>query len=190
MRYGLFELNQSKPLTGDNMAETAKKCPPQVQDLIVHLRSTGTGEGKLKTLENLGKNTDSLNEFIAFLPQNIPLETMKKVDAYLLKVSTDKAGTTSKVRESWTQTDRAKALLKAHKESTAQALEDSTVDDSKAVVDTDEASEVSSMNADEAIDAISRMRSVEKLQNISSTDKRKTVKEAADNRIKELSEGQ
>lgn len=53
----------------------------------------------------------------------------------------------------------------------------------------EETSEVSDMNADEAKDAISRMRSTDKLQHIAENDKRKTVQEAAQKRLDELKNG-
>lgn len=63
---------------------------------------------------------------------------------------------------------------------------DSPKDNDDAEGSEEDQSEVADMNADEAKDAISRMRSKDKLENIVLTDKRKTVQDAAQKRLDEL----
>jgi hypothetical protein len=263
MRNGFLELtNQSRK--GNNMAEQLKAepqqvtkegqaaqeearnrvCPPQVLDLVDHLRSTGTGQAKLDRMTELGKTTKNLDEFLSMLPANIPLITMGKVDEYLGKIIVEKEEkvTGKKLKEGWLNTERGKALQKKHREAAKKAEgtgetktetrseyqsslpEYNVLQESKAPVlkpegsnqtkqlgadvevpsksvpespeegttrgegseDDAAQSDVADMNADEAKDSISRMRSKEKLQNICETDKRKSVKEAAEARIKEI----
>lgn len=121
MRYGLFELNTIHP-KGNNMAET-KVCPPQVLALVEHLRSTGTGQAKLDKITELGKLTNSLDEFLSMLPANVPPQTLTKVDEYIGKTITEKEekATGKKGPEAWLTTERGKGLLNRHKEAAAKA---------------------------------------------------------------------
>lgn len=69
------------------------------------------------------------------------------------------------------------------------ALEDEDEGKAGVVEDDGEPSEVAGMNASEAIDTISRMRSEKHLTHILATDKRKSVQEAARDRLNALSGG-
>lgn len=129
MRYGLFELPENQALKGTNMAEEVKEarigkeCPPQVLDLVSHLRETGTGNAKLERITELGKTTKDLNEFLSMLPNNIPAPTMNKVDEYLGKAVVEKEEKASgkKIKEGWLATEKGQNLLKRHKETKAKA---------------------------------------------------------------------
>lgn len=225
-------------------AREGKVCPPQVLDLVDHLRTTGTGQAKLDRITELGKVTKDLDEFLSMLPNNIPALTLQKVDEYIGKIVAEKQEKVSgkKLKEAWLLTKKGKALQKRAKEDADRAEgkgdtvvqtrdesqssipEKTVLVESKAPVlkpegsahskqlgadvevpadsvpkspedeeatsraagDEEDKSEVADMNVDEAKDAVSRMRSREKLQNISRTDKRKGVKDAVEQRLQEL----
>ena len=218
-------------------------CPPQVTDLVEHLKATGTGQSKLDKITELGKVTKNLEEFLVMLPNNVPPATLEKIDDYLGKVvsgTTDKdkeaSPTPSKeLKDGWLATEKGKVLLKKSKQAAAKGkgkpgeTTTETRDESQSSIteqtilqenknpvlqragdshskqlgadvevpvdgggdgtDSEEKSEVADLNVSDARDAISRMRSKDKLEHIVLTDKRKSVQDAAEARIKEMESG-
>ena len=185
------------------MAKQQKVCPPQVTVLVEHLKSTGTGSEKLDNLIKLGQQfSHDLDEFLEALPSSVPLATIAKIDDFICRhpgwADTQKAKGLRKIKD-----DQQKALQRAEqaamkppvktepvKDEEENEQEEEKTEGSETEGADDEVSEVSTLNATEAKDAISRMRSVEKLQHIVANDERKTVKEAAEFRLEELKEAQ
>lgn len=187
------------------MAE--KICPPQVMTLVEHLRSTGTGQAKLDKITELGKVTKNLDDFLEMLPSNIPQVTLQKVYEFIkrAKDASDKAkgkGSTvtetrnesqSSIPEHTVLVESKAPVLKPEGSNQAKQLgadvevpKKDAPEEGEGSDDNGESSEVADVNADEAKDVISRMRSTDKLQHIADNDKRKTVKEAAEARLTEL----
>lgn len=198
------------------MPVTARKLPPQIKELVDHLRSTGTGQSKLDKITALGMEARSGEEFIDSVRLNVPPGTWVKVQEYLASIGADvkdpAAGLTSAKEDAGMVSSRsenqssipevtlthpgravtlgevvAPGVVKARQlgaDRVVAGAEEGKVegdDEGK-----DEKSELADMNADEAKDAISRMRSKEKLGHIAANDSRSTVKQAAQKRLEEL----
>lgn len=54
-----------------------------IEELIEHLKSTGTGESKLDTLKKIGPNCGSLEEFLNSMKIHLPTGTFAKVIAFI-----------------------------------------------------------------------------------------------------------
>jgi hypothetical protein len=63
-----------------------KPCPPQVLELVEHLRHSGTGEAKLKKLVEIGSTSSGAEEFLAEADKVLSPVTMAKVRAYISSV--------------------------------------------------------------------------------------------------------
>lgn len=136
MKYGLFELNNNQPI-GVNMADENRVkearegavCPPQVTELVAHLKSTGTGQAKLDKLTELGGLTKNLDEFLKMCPANVPAATMKKIEDYIAQqVVTPEAK--KAMKEDWAKTEKGKEIKDKFKKRAEGGIESRSQDQS------------------------------------------------------------
>ena len=145
-----------------------KAIDTSVSELVEYLRSTGTGTDKLQAITSLGRSCKSTKEFMDELRKVVGLTTLTKITDYLSN-----------------HTDCKPCYCPEDKKATAPSAS-AALDKEEETTTEDDA--VLNMNAADAIDSISRMRSVEKLEAIVVNDKRKTVIDAANKRLAELQE--
>lgn len=135
--------------------------PVNIDGLLAALKASGTGEPKLKALRELAGRVDNFEDFAALANTVVSGGTLTKMEEYYT-VNPPPACPVAPLKEA------------------AKGADDNG---------DEEESPVSNENADEAIDAISRMRSLDKLQHIIDTDPRKTVQEAAFKRLEAITAG-
>jgi hypothetical protein len=58
-------------------------CPPQIADLIEHLKASGTGFGKLEALKCLAAKCKGSEEFLVEAAKIVPEGTMAKITAFV-----------------------------------------------------------------------------------------------------------
>lgn len=162
----------------------AKKLPNEVTQLVEYLRSSGTGEGKLKAIEDLAKSAPSPDAFLDGLEAATNSVTAAKAKAYLLnafgigkvvEVRITKKSDAPSVAEVLEQLDKGSGQEQ-------QLQGDKTLDEQ-----TEEPTDVTGLNVAEASEVIGRMKSVPKLEIIGLTDNRVTVQKAVEARLTELS---
>lgn len=165
----------------------SKKPDPRIGDLLEYLKSTGTGQGKLDALNELAKDCDSREEFLARAAKAVPEGTMEKIATFYSDNKEPPRVTTMQPAASG---PNPPAVIQPARSSTEMANQKVNVGDKgdKAGATGQEGdqpeSPVADKNADEAISSIAAMRSKEKLQEIVSHDTRVTVRKAAEDRLK------
>lgn len=194
------------------MPVTTRKIPNEIKELIDHLRASGTGQSKLDKITAVALKARNADEFLNSVRLNVPPGTWVKVQQFLSERGVDVDSivtakeaegeissrsemqssipeiTFTRQREAATIGEVvAPGVVKARQDGADRVLTDQAKGEAGGEGGDDgEQSELASLNANEAKDAISRMRSKEKLQHIANTDGRSTVKEAAQKRLEEL----
>lgn len=185
-----------------------------VKELIRHLRSTGTGEAKLEQLLKLGHSCGCLDDFVAEAEKVVPPGTMTKINKWIgdqayIHVTSVTQGTTVDPKSNashWHKTKRGPTLAsKVHadrnrlrEEEGLEPLPEPQIPgavepDDGEEIETEpevnpEPSDVSDLNADQAKATVLGLTQKGNLLRIVETDTRKTVREAAEKRLLELSE--
>lgn len=145
-----------------------KTLPPPIQELIDHLRTTGTGEAKLAKLAAVGMKCEDGKEFMLAAKEVVPDVTWKKIEAYvdLQKKNTNADPITGDT------------TLSQNDDEEEESIEDETTDLIEDGLPTDR------MNAEESIKAIHDGKfDKEQLEVIAAFDTRTTVQSAAKKKL-------
>lgn len=200
------------------MPKLETKVPPQVTNLVNHLKSTGTGQAKLDKLSELGKVAKDGEEFLASAKLMMPPGTWAKIETYLseqegeLTTAPENKGRVESKDDSQSSIPERTVLLENRSVQLKQPgpgnvvrqLGADTIVDPKTDPlgkdggdsakgeglgsDKEEGSSpVADQNATDAKAAVGRMTSKDKLEKVVMFDDRKTVQEAAQARLDELS---
>lgn len=165
-----------------------KGIPTPVQELVLFLKDSGTGQAKLYRIADLGRISKNAKEFIAAVEASVPPGTWKKVKEFVDSKNPNKQDKVAKIA----------APAKNHPLKTLFVEEDdedeivglSTPEDSEAsqgVQDQDtDTSPLLQFSVPEAVELIKEMEDVDKLETIILTDSRKGVIHAATERLKKL----
>lgn len=140
-----------------------KECPAPVLELISYLGKSGTGKAKLEALMKLGCTCNGAEEFLAKAAKVVPEGTMAKINTY---IESQKIHGDNSLAVGSTEPSKAGPSISSP--------------------EVPKVSSVSDMNASDSIEFIKMLDDKSALEVILELDTRKTVKEAATNRLNEL----
>jgi len=153
----------------------------EVRQLINYLRSTGTGENKLTAISALACECQNITEFMSRLDSVAGAATVDKAKKFFEQLPKVKEALKAPIKQQQTTTTKTTVETNV----VTHPLKEPAKGD-KAATEDDEPSEVADLNVNDAKEAIARMRSVDKLTHISTSDTRASIQKAATDRLDEL----
>lgn len=145
-------------------AKKLKEMPAEVKELIEHLRSTGTGEGKLQKISAISLQVnlpEDAKEFMLALKTELPEGTYEKVEEFIRQKQAEHAATVVTPEE-------------------FEEVNTPPIQEEETPIKNDSGIPTQDMNAAEAIKAIHNNNyNKDQLEIIAGFDTRKSVQEAA-----------